>query len=182
MRDAPLLRRGVLHLVQQQVIEAAVQLVQHPGRAGIDQQVGGAPDQVVVVEQPGRFLVLRIGVQHRRGERHQRGGNRGDLQRQAGIDRGDDAVAFVEEGARQIGMRVGHRLGGELLAARGLPSLVRNSSHQRCQCSRALRGIEPEPVEDASGAFGALFRAQPLHDPRRLAQRGFRLPVHRDAR
>ena len=85
VRDAPLLGRGVLHLVQQQVIEAAVQLVQHPGRAGIDQKVGGAPDQVVVVEQPGRILVLRVGLQHRLCERHQRGGDRGHLQRQAGI-------------------------------------------------------------------------------------------------
>ena len=53
-----MLRRGVLHLVQQQVVQAAVQLVQHPGRARIDQQRAGAVDQVVVVEQPGRFLAL----------------------------------------------------------------------------------------------------------------------------
>ena len=38
MGDAPLLRGGVLHLVQQQMVQAAVQLVQHPGRTWIDQQ------------------------------------------------------------------------------------------------------------------------------------------------
>ena len=32
----PLLRRGVLHLVQQQMVEAAIELVQHPGGARID--------------------------------------------------------------------------------------------------------------------------------------------------
>ena len=40
------------------MIEAAVQLVQHPGRAGIAQQLAGAADQVVIVQQPGLFLRL----------------------------------------------------------------------------------------------------------------------------
>ena len=71
--DAPLLRRGVLDFVQQQVIETAVQLVEHPGRARIDQQVGRAADQVIVIQQARCFLVPGVGIQHRRGERQERG-------------------------------------------------------------------------------------------------------------
>ena len=60
VRDAPLRRCGVLHLVQQQMIEPAIQLVQDPGGAGIDQKLRRPSDQVIVVEQARRLLVRRI--------------------------------------------------------------------------------------------------------------------------
>ena len=72
MGDAPLLRRGVLHLVQQQMVEAAVELVKHPGGSRIEQQRPGAVDQVVVVEQPGRFLPPGVAAGNRAGQRRQR--------------------------------------------------------------------------------------------------------------
>ena len=48
--DLPLVRRGVLRLVDQQMIDAEIKLVVHPG--GIDpvEQGAGLVDQVIVVE------------------------------------------------------------------------------------------------------------------------------------
>ena len=43
-----------------------------------------------------------------------------------------------------------------------------------------FRLVDDRDAEDATGAFAALFRAQLLHDPRCVAQFGFRLPVHRE--
>src|SRR3546814_19973644 len=61
--DAPLFRAGVLRLVDQQVIEATVELEQHPGDAAVArEQTVGIVNEVVVVEQNTRLLVaLEIG-------------------------------------------------------------------------------------------------------------------------
>ncbi len=49
--DLPLLGVGVLRLVDQNVVEAAVELEQHPWRdAGVAQQIKGGRNQVVIVE------------------------------------------------------------------------------------------------------------------------------------
>src|SRR3546814_19227128 len=56
--DAPLLRAGVLRLVDQQVIEATVELEQHPGDAAVArEQTVGIVNEVVVVEQTTPLLV-----------------------------------------------------------------------------------------------------------------------------
>ena len=149
-------RRGVLHLVQQQVIEAAVQLVQHPGRAGIDQQRRtcgrsgrrSRAARTLPCARRRRAAPARRASAARRRPRPRAA--------PAGVDRRDDAVAFVEEAARQIGMRVASppwtRTG---LRARGLPSLVRNSSHQSAQCSPRSAASRPSQSEDRVRALGA---------------------------
>ena len=115
VRDAPLRRRGVLHLVQQQVVEPAVQLVQHPGGAGIDQQARRPSDQVVVVEQARRLLVRRIGAAapaRRASAARPRQPPRA-APAQASIT-SRIRVAFGEKASRQrSGMRVLHRLADE---------------------------------------------------------------------
>ena len=60
--DAPLLGAGVLRLVDEDVIDAAVELVQDPGRAAaLFQQIRGALDQVIVIEAGARRLVALVG-------------------------------------------------------------------------------------------------------------------------
>ena len=51
LHDLPLLRAGVLRLVDQHVIDAAVELVVHPGGRRVAEQCERLVDQVVVVEQ-----------------------------------------------------------------------------------------------------------------------------------
>src|SRR3546814_11269927 len=54
--EVPLLRAGVLRLVDQQVIEATVELEQHPGDAAVArEQTVGIVNEVVVVEQNTRL-------------------------------------------------------------------------------------------------------------------------------
>ncbi len=51
-QDVPLLGGGVLGLVQQHVVDAAVQLVEHPGRVGpLGEQLDGSRDQVAEIER-----------------------------------------------------------------------------------------------------------------------------------
>ena len=81
---APLRRVGVLRLVDQDVVDAAVDLVEHPGGgAGARQQDLRLDDQVVIVERGLRPLApLVIGL-HRVGEREHRGARLGHAQMRA---------------------------------------------------------------------------------------------------
>ena len=47
----PLRRVGILSLVDEDVVDAAIQFKMHPGRARIDQQPRRAQDEVVIVQQ-----------------------------------------------------------------------------------------------------------------------------------
>ena len=179
MRDLPLRGGGVLHLVQQQVVEPAIQLVQHPGGARIDQQVGGASDQVVVVDQPGRLLVPRIGLQHRGGERHQRRRDRRELQRAAAVVRLLDARGLGLESGQQVGVglvQLGVDEGG---VAPHHPRLGEEARPPRIPMRRAILRRKAQPAEDLGRPLRHLGRALRLDAPRRLAQVGLRLPVHR---
>ena len=105
MRDRPLLRRGILHLIQQKMIETAVELVEHPLRARVDQQGRAPPDQVVEFQQTGRGFSRRVLLQQRPGEIAQRFRDR---RRVGGADQvvdGQHAVGFRQQrrGDRGIG-------------------------------------------------------------------------------
>src|SRR3546814_12399386 len=70
-----LFRSGVLRLVDQQVIEATVELEQHPGDAAVArEQTVGIVNEVVVVEQNTRLLVALVGFQNGVAENQQRHG------------------------------------------------------------------------------------------------------------
>ena len=73
--DFPLLGIGVLRLVNQDVVEPAIELEQHPGRdAVVPQQVERGQHQIVVVELRVQALALAIGVDQRGAEANQRCG------------------------------------------------------------------------------------------------------------
>ncbi len=100
--DLPLGRRGVLHLIQKQVVQPAIQLEQHPGGAGVQQQLARAPDQVVVVQQPGERLALAEPLQHGAGERQQRVGHVHDAGGPAVVLQGGDALGLGDAEQRVI--------------------------------------------------------------------------------
>src|SRR6185437_7583938 len=71
--DSPLLRAGVLRLVDQQVIDASIELVEHPGRRlALLEQLPRLHDQVVVVESAACFLEADIFAPHRVGDNQRR--------------------------------------------------------------------------------------------------------------
>ena len=72
--DLPLLRAGILRLVDQHVIDAVVELVVHPGGAILGQQRERLVDQVVVVEQAAPVLLGLVARDHRVRDGQQRRG------------------------------------------------------------------------------------------------------------
>ena len=72
--DPPLLLARVLRLVDQDVVEAEIELVMHP--TGIDpvEHRAGLVDQVVVVEEAAAVLLGAVAGDHLARERDQRGG------------------------------------------------------------------------------------------------------------
>ncbi len=72
--DLPLLRAGVLRLVDQHVVDALVELVVHPGRPVLAEQVQRLVDQVVVVEQPAPVLRPLVAGDHGIGDGDERRG------------------------------------------------------------------------------------------------------------
>ena len=71
--DLPLLRAGVLRLVDQHVIDALVELVMHPGGAILTEQGECLVDQIVVVEKPAPVLRPLIAGDHCIGDGEERG-------------------------------------------------------------------------------------------------------------
>ncbi len=110
--DVPLVGGGVLRLVDQHVVDAAVELVEHPGRIGpLGQKLVGSLNQVCEIEPAhgvlGALVKADVGpgqVQHR--------------QAVFGDPRGADPAAGVAQAlllSRQLGQDPGvHRLGPEL--------------------------------------------------------------------
>ena len=70
--DFPLLRARILRLVDQNVIDAAVELVLHPGRRLVRQEVNDLADEVVIVERAARALHLFVALDHGAGDDIQR--------------------------------------------------------------------------------------------------------------
>ncbi len=68
-KDVPLLGRGVLRLVEQDMVDAAVELVEHPGRIGfLGEQRMGAVDQVGEVQRAARVLLPVVKADIGQGE------------------------------------------------------------------------------------------------------------------
>ena len=196
MRDRPLRRGGVLHFIQQQVVETAVQLVEHPGGAGIDQQGGTAADQVFIVHQPGIGFAPRIGLQNRCGQRDQgrrdeRHGKRADLV----IDRAH-ALGFIHEWRKQFGARLG-KLGieegaglarvpvrGDELLAPVLPKLLpfgRGQAEPAQDAPGPLGNAGGAGIAHAFGCFQQVALARPLHGGRTDRVVGVRADAKRAA-
>ena len=146
--DAPLQVRGVLHLVEQQVVDAAVQLVQHPGRARIGQQHQGAGDQVVVVHQPARPLGVRIAAEHRTREAEQRHGQRHHADRPALVLHRRHPFRFRHQRRRDLRARLGQLAADEALGRARLAAPCQEQGAPLVPGRRPVRMRQRQPARD----------------------------------
>ena len=106
--QAPLLRAGVLRFVHQDVVDAAVQLVEHPfGRRLAGQQVLGLQDQVVEIENGAPPLLRLVTLVDRRAEPGQRRAPLHDRQRLFAVVQGGEPGGFLPHDVEQARQRVG---------------------------------------------------------------------------
>ncbi len=93
--DLPLVRVGILRLVDQDMIDAAIELEQHPGGdARLRQQVARREDQVVVIEETAPALEIVIDLQHGPGQPDQGTGRSGDHGGGAAGAEGHETLGF----------------------------------------------------------------------------------------
>ena len=175
--DAPLLGRGVLHLIQQQVVQAAVQLVQHPGGARIEQQRAGAVDQVVVIEQSGLVLALRIAVGDRSGQQRQCARYRGEADRASGVLDSQDAGGFFLVAIQQVGPLVRQRLVDQRRVAAWFARCVQEMGAPISPILRAAVWLLAQPVQHRGRPIGDGLGAAGQHGSGRVPQGGFAQPL-----
>ena len=97
---------GVLGLVDQDVIEAAVELVEHPFGAGAcGEQPGREADKIVEVERRAASLERGVALQHRLGEPHQRHGGLDHREMDALSTKRHERRLRRRQVSRDIGMR-----------------------------------------------------------------------------
>ena len=93
--DVPLPRAGVLRLVDQHMVDAAVELVMHPARGDAVEHRQRLVDQIVIVEQAALLLLAPV-VGRRRGR---------DMQQRLGAVAGDHRAAPFDQGREAIELR-----------------------------------------------------------------------------
>ena len=170
LHHLPLLGVGVLRLVDQDVVEPAIELEQHPGRHPRTlQQVAGAEHEIVVIEQRARRLVPLIGGEQRAAEPHQR--DRGGMER-GGAPRRDhrhEAIGLLRQRRSGLGLALSelpcHQMGaaGAFLGEEGAEILVEEQHALGRGCG--------EPIGDAAPGL--------LVGDAALAQRRRRAPQRR---
>ena len=156
--DLPLRGRGVLHLIQQQMIQPTVELEQHPGRTGIEQQPRGAADQVLVIELAGGDLGLRVGAGDGQGGVDQRRGDLRHLGRRPTVLDGGNPGLF---GLHQFGdlRQVRYQLGIDEGAHRPRPAGAEEFAAPLPPVLRPQFGGQPEPGGDPLPLLGHLRTA-----------------------
>ncbi|GJE70237.1 hypothetical protein CHKEEEPN_1773 [Methylorubrum podarium] len=166
-QDLPLLRVGVLRLVDEDVIDAAVELVQDPGRADPREQVEGLVDQVVEVEgaEPG-FLGLDpavdLGGEAKKSPRPGERAGGAEV-----VEQRDEARLLVEQRLLDV---LRHRLGAEGF---GRARLVLVGEEDRAVGRERLARLEggPRLHEPVGEPFvGALAGPQALRDVQPVAE------------
>src|SRR6202040_356431 len=70
--DLPLFRTGILRLVDQNVIDALIELVMNPGGSTFAEKHHGLVDQVLIVEEPAAILARLITRDHGIGDNKER--------------------------------------------------------------------------------------------------------------
>ena len=104
-----------MRLVDQDVVDAAVELVEHPRRnAGLVQQIPRLEDEILVVEQRVPLLAALVLLQKLGGERQQAGRRLVDLCLAQAVDHNTNASRFVLHHAEKVRV-VFERLRQELL-------------------------------------------------------------------
>ena len=113
----PLHGARVLRLVDQDVVEAAVELVEHPlHRLGGGEQAGGLADQVLEVERGGARLGGRVAVEHVAAEPQQRHRRLDDHQPLVLAVQGDEFRLGLLYERGDVGTCVADLLGDEIFA------------------------------------------------------------------
>ena len=130
----------VLRLIDQNVIDALIELEQHPFGAGADQKIAGAGDKIVEIERRGAHLRRGIVVDHRLREDEQGGGA---LDRECGLSTRE-----------QIAQPAMFRLEGDGQAGLGLSDGMAQKARRRERLALG-RG---EDREIGAKAFFAKFR------------------------
>ena len=136
--DVPLVRARVLGLVDQEVIDAEVELVVDPCRADAREQVARLGDEVVVVEQAARLLFGAIARDHGAGERQQCAGAGAGDDRAAAIEQSADAALLVHEARTEVRVLVAEPLGDDVRFRRAFGRA--EDGKQRREALRARRG------------------------------------------
>ena len=185
--DAPLFGGGVLDLVEEEVVDAAVELVEDPCGAGVLEQAFGAEDEVAVVEEAGAVLLGGVGGEGWGGEAQEGDGGVGAAEGAAGVLDAPHALLFLGDGFADVGVPVMEAVGRVLAEGGWLTGagLVEEVGAPGVPVGGALGGGEGKPgqhaerlLADAGGAVGLglaerlpeRFGAGPGH---RLGQDGF---------
>ena len=92
--DVPLPRAGVLRLVDQHMVDAAVELVMHPARGDAVEHLQRLVDQIVIVEQAAFLLLAAVIGRRSRCDMKQRLGAVARHHGAAAFDQGQDATGF----------------------------------------------------------------------------------------
>ena len=101
--DAPLIGAGILRLVHQNVVNAAVETEQNPLRnQRIGQQSLGIGDKIVEIEPAPRLFPCLVFRQENGGEAVQNGGAFGGSQRNTGTPRGFDTAHQVFQPVQKL--------------------------------------------------------------------------------
>ena len=101
--DLPLLRTGILRLVDQHMINALIELVMHPCSAILVQQDAGLVDQIVIVEKPALVLRPLVAGDHRISDGEERGRAVTACDGLAKLDEGQQPVRFALEAIGELG-------------------------------------------------------------------------------
>jgi hypothetical protein len=135
--DVPLLVAGVLRLVDQDVIDAEIELVVHPGGVDVGKQRQRLVDQIVVVEQPAALFLLGVARQH---------SVRDSEQRLAAAAAGDGAVTLQQCADAAL-------LGAEALDQRRIADRLRRNRFARGAAGAGEENIEIGLDPLAAGEF-----------------------------
>ena len=115
--DAPLLRAGVLRLVDQHMMDAAVELVEYPRRRiAAFQQLLRLHDQIVVIERAARPFGSCIFGPHRIGDGEGRFGKRRRMRRAPPLLDSEQFALQPVHCGEQVGSSIRELLCGQLFA------------------------------------------------------------------
>ena len=130
------------------MVDARIELVQHPGGARSRQQCAGPLDEVVEVEQSATALGGLVAVEHRLGHGDERQRALEGFGRTPRVECGHEAVALAVERIAQLGLGLAQRLDEILAVTRG-PSL--GQEHVEVGFEHRLAGGERRTCEAVAG-------------------------------
>ena len=163
-----MLRAGVLRLVHQDVVDAAVQLVEHPfGRRLAGQQVFGLQDQVVEIENRAPPLLRLVTLVHRRAEPGQRRAPLHDRQRLLAVEEGGEPGGLLAHDVEDVGHLPDSAFRRQPGARLVFPGKERRGVVVEPFCPRRVPGRQP--ASDFL-RLSSICRAAAFQRPRRLLE------------